>query len=75
MKRKWLDDGDIVVVNPQTKEIDLACCDCGLVHRVIIHRHFPWFMFGAFQLEFIRDKIQTEHLRKVGKGKEILGGN
>ncbi len=72
MKRYWVEDGDVMVIHPQTKGMTLACCDCGLVHDVEILRHFPWFLFGAFQLRFIRNKYQTEHLRSVGKDKEEI---
>ena len=70
-KREWLGDGGIMVINPQTKEMTLACCECGLVHRVEILRHFPWFLLGAFQLRFTRDKIATENLRTKGKDGEF----
>ncbi len=66
---EWLDDGEIIAINTKVKEISLACCDCGLVHRVEILRHFPWFLLGAFQLRFTRLEGETKNLRtKRSKG-------
>ncbi len=69
--REWLDDEEALVINWFTKEMTLACCDCGLVHKVKVVRHFPWFLLGAFQLKFTRDKKMTQNLRANGKDKEF----
>lgn len=33
-----LQDGDRLSLPPEVKEFRFGCCDCGLVHRIIVDR-------------------------------------
>jgi hypothetical protein len=47
---------------PLDKDQYIACCDCGLVHRVRVRMHK-----GKLEAQFTRDNRRTGQVRRHGK--------
>ena len=46
-----------------TNELDMSCCDCGLVPNIVIRRNRK----GKLQIQFFRDNRATTRVRKSEK--------
>lgn len=53
---------------PWTRDVDLACCDCSLVHNIRSR-----IRGGEFQMQFTANKRATAALRRHHKIKVIKG--
>ena len=65
MSRKYdrLEDGGRIEVQAPGQVIRLACCDCGLVHRVAVAMEDN----GNIGLAFTRDKRATAQKRRYAR--------
>lgn len=51
-------------MTPDTNNFKMACCSCGLVHKVKFRVEA-----GIFQMKFIRDNRATAAMRRHSKSK------
>lgn len=69
---KDVEGDELIIIEPGTEMIQLACCDCGLVHNVFIR------LSGAkIILQLQRNDRSTGQLRRYKRGdlqKEAIGG-
>jgi hypothetical protein len=54
-------------INPVKKGYKMACCDCGLVHRMDF-RHVAWGTGRKIQFRCWRDERATAGIRRGMKG-------
>lgn len=53
-------DGESFEINIQENILYLACCDCGLVHKI----EFKQLKENIISLTFVRESKETKQLRK-----------
>ena len=64
-------EGDVTIIDPVKKTLSLACCDCGLVHRMTLAIAGD----GKIIIIFGDDKRATAQLRRHNYGYLQQGGS